>query len=59
MIDSGAAAVRFAPVEVRMIGGETASVTGIAPGTQIVALGAHLLTDGAAIRIEGATEAAN
>lgn len=59
VIGSGAAAVRFAPVEVRMIGGETASVTGIAPGAQIVALGAHLLTDGASIRIEGATEAAN
>lgn len=59
VIDSGTSAVRFAPVQVKMIGGETASVTGIAPGAQIVALGAHLLTDGAAIRIEGATEAAN
>jgi len=59
VIDSGASSVRFAPVEVRMIGGETASVTGVAPGEHIVALGAHLLTDGAAIRIEGATEAAN
>lgn len=59
VIDSGVAKVRFAPVKVRMIGTETASVTGIAPGAQIVALGAHLLTDGAAIRIEGAAEAAN
>ena len=49
--------VRFVTVEITMIGAEKASVTGIERGQEVVALGAHLLKDGAVIRIEGTVEA--
>lgn len=40
------------PVEVIALGDDTARVTsGLQPGEQIVALGAHLLHDGEAIRV--------
>lgn len=59
VIEPGSSTVRFAAVDIRMIGDETASVTGVERGQRIVALGAHLLKDGTAIRIEGTAEAAN
>lgn len=51
--------VRFAPVEIKRLGEETVVVSGINEGERIVALGAHLLTDGTAIRTTLQTEAAN
>ncbi len=59
VIERGSSTVRFAAVEIKGIGAETANVTGIERGQEVVALGAHLLKDGAAIRIEGAVEAMN
>lgn len=42
--------VSFVPVRVIRLGNEAASVTGLAPGTRIVALGAQLLHQGEAVR---------
>ncbi|MFH1806806.1 MAG: efflux RND transporter periplasmic adaptor subunit [Pseudomonadota bacterium] len=53
------ASVRFAPVEIKRLGEETVVVSGINEGERIVALGAHLLTDGTAIRTTLQTEEAN
>ena len=58
-IERASSTVHFAPVEIKMIGAETANVTGVQRGQEVVALGAHLLMDGAAIRIEGPAEAMN
>lgn len=49
-INNGTSTVNFAPVEIKRIGEETAFVTGIAVGQQVVALGAHLLQDGTIVR---------
>lgn len=49
-INNATSTVNFTPVEIKRIGDETAFVTGIAVGQQIVALGAHLLQDGAMVR---------
>lgn len=58
-VDRTSSTVRFVPVKIKNIGAETASVIGIERGQEIVALGAHLLKDGVAIRIEGTAEAMN
>lgn len=42
--------VHFAPVQIKRVGAENASVTGVGRGTEVVALGAHLLNDGATVR---------
>ncbi|PPJ49160.1 efflux RND transporter periplasmic adaptor subunit [Rhizobium sp. KAs_5_22] len=49
-IDNATSTVNFTPVEIKRIGDETAFVKGITIGQQIVALGAHLLQDGAIVR---------
>ncbi|ASV88158.1 efflux transporter, RND family, MFP subunit (plasmid) [Ochrobactrum quorumnocens] len=51
--------VKFTPVKVRQIGEETAFVTGIGTGEQVVALGAHLLDDGVTVRIASQQEVKN
>lgn len=51
--------VKFTPVKVRQIGEETAFITGIGTGEQVVALGAHLLNDGATVRIASSQEVKN
>lgn len=50
VLDQGATAVRFAPVRIKRLGEETAVVSGIEVGQTVVALGAHLVTDGATVR---------
>ncbi|MBA8904189.1 efflux RND transporter periplasmic adaptor subunit [Phyllobacterium sp. P30BS-XVII] len=55
-IDGATSTVKFTPVDVRRIGEETAFVTGIGIGEKIVALGAHLLENGAAVRIASQQE---
>ncbi len=50
VFDRGSSTVRFAPVQIKQLGGETAIVTGIELGQEVVALGAHLLKDGVAVR---------
>lgn len=49
-INNATSTVNFAPVEIKRIGDETAFVTGIAVGQQVVALGAHLLQGGVLVR---------
>ncbi len=56
VVDSGTSTVKFTPVEIKQIGEETAFVTGIGIGEQVVALGAHLLENGAAVRIASRQE---
>jgi RND family efflux transporter MFP subunit len=51
VVNGTTSTVKFTPVKVQKIGEETAFVTGIGTGEQVVALGAHLLADGAAVRI--------
>ncbi|MCH2277027.1 efflux RND transporter periplasmic adaptor subunit [Thalassospira sp.] len=58
-ITQDSASVQFVPVQIRKLGEETAIVTGINEGQEIVALGAHLLADGTAIRTTLQAEAAN
>lgn len=50
VINEATSTVNFTPVEIKRIGEETAFVTGIGIGEQVVALGAHLLENGAAVR---------
>lgn len=50
VLDRNSSTVRFTPVMIKRLSGETAAVTGIELGTEVVALGAHLLKDGAPIR---------
>lgn len=59
VVDQSSATVHFAPVEVKRLGEETAFVTGIESGEQVVALGAHLLKDGAPVRTELKAEVSN
>lgn len=42
--------VKFTPINVHRIGDETATVSGIQAGQQVVALGAHLLSEGMLVR---------
>lgn len=56
-IVSGATSkVAFTPVEIKRIGEETAFVTGISAGQQVVALGAHLLENGVTVRTSAQDE---
>jgi RND family efflux transporter MFP subunit len=59
VVESTTSTVKFTPVKVRQIGEETAFVTGIVTGEQVVALGAHLLNDGANVRIASQQEVKN
>jgi RND family efflux transporter MFP subunit len=50
VIDRTSSSVKFTPIAVKRIGEETAFVTGVKVGQQVVALGAHLLEDGETVR---------
>lgn len=56
VVNGAASTVKFTPVKVQQIGEEAAFVTGIGIGEQVVALGAHLLDDGATVRIASQPE---
>ena len=56
-IDWGSSTVRFVPVQIKRLGEETAVVSGIELGQPVVALGAHLLREGAPIRTSFQAEA--
>ncbi|MFA1625689.1 efflux RND transporter periplasmic adaptor subunit [Rhizobium mongolense] len=56
VVNNATSTVKFTPVEIKRIGEETAFVTGIGIGEQVVALGAHLLENGAAVRIASQQE---
>ena len=51
VFDSGTSTVRFRPVTLVRITGETAVISGLSSGDPIVSLGAHLLQEGARVRI--------
>ncbi len=55
-INGATSTVKFTPVVVKRISEETAFITGIGIGEKIVALGAHLLENGAAVRIASQQE---
>ena len=59
IFDHRAANVRFAPVRIKRLGEETAVVSGIEVGQPVVALGAHLLKEGASVRTAAQDEASN
>jgi RND family efflux transporter MFP subunit len=59
IVDHASTTVRFTPVQVRRLGDETAVVSGIAVGQPVVALGAHLLKEGAIVRTAAQAEASN
>lgn len=58
-LDRDSSTVRFVPIQIRRLNGESAVVKGVEPGQQIVAIGAHLLEDGARVRTNLQAEAAN
>lgn len=59
IFDQASSSVRFTPVQVKRVGEETAVVSGIEVGQPVVALGSHLLKEGASVRTTAQTEAAN
>lgn len=59
VFDRSTSTVRFASIQIKQLGTETAIVTGIGLGQEIVALGAHLLKEGVAVRIALQTETPN
>jgi RND family efflux transporter MFP subunit len=50
VFDSGTSTVRFRPVTLVRMTGETAVVSGLSSGEPVVSLGAHLLREGARVR---------
>ena len=50
VLDSATSTVRFRPVKLVRVSGETAVITGLSFGDPIVSLGAHLLQEGARVR---------
>lgn len=50
-VDRSTSSVHFADVRIVRLGQENAILTGVAPGTEVVALGAHLLVDGVQVRV--------
>jgi RND family efflux transporter MFP subunit len=50
MLDRATSTVRFRPVKLIRLSGETAVVSGLSSGDPIVSLGAHLLQEGALVR---------
>lgn len=58
VVDRASSSVRFVPVEIERLGGEEATITGVALGAEVVALGAHLLKDGASVRTAARNEGA-
>lgn len=59
LFDEESSRVRFNRVQVKRLGEETAVISGLDVGQQVVALGAHLLKEGASVRTAAQTEAAN
>ncbi len=59
ILDQATTTVRFNPVQIKRLGEEAAVVSGIEVGQPVVALGAHLLKEGARVRTTAQTEAAS
>ena len=58
IVNGTTSTVAFTPIDIKRIGEETAFVTGIDAGQQVVALGAHLLQDGVTVRTGAQQEVA-
>ncbi|QHG74964.1 efflux RND transporter periplasmic adaptor subunit [Ensifer adhaerens] len=54
IFDEASSVVKFRQVDVEQIGEENAVVSSVTPGERVIALGAHLLTDGATVRTAAA-----
>jgi RND family efflux transporter MFP subunit len=50
VLDSATSTVRFRPVKLVRVSGDTAVISGLVSGDPVVALGAHLLREGARVR---------
>jgi multidrug efflux pump subunit AcrA (membrane-fusion protein) len=50
VLDSATSTVRFRPVKLLRVSGDTAVISGLVSGDPVVALGAHLLREGARVR---------
>jgi RND family efflux transporter MFP subunit len=50
VLDSATSTVRFRPIKLVRVSGETAVISGLSPGDPIISLGAHLLREGARVR---------
>jgi RND family efflux transporter MFP subunit len=50
VLDSATSTVRFRPVKLVRVSGETAVISGLSSGDPVVSLGAHLLQEGARVR---------
>jgi RND family efflux transporter MFP subunit len=50
ILDSATSTVRFRPIKLVRVTGETAVISGLSSGESIVSLGAHLLQEGARVR---------
>jgi RND family efflux transporter MFP subunit len=50
VLDSATSTVRFRPIKLVRLSGETAVISGLSSGEPIVSLGAHLLREGARVR---------
>jgi RND family efflux transporter MFP subunit len=59
ILDQNATTVRFAPVQIKRLGEETAVISGVEVGQPVVGLGAHLLKEGASVRTTARAEALN
>lgn len=59
LVDSASSKVHFAPIQIKDLGDETAAITGIDLGQEIVALGAHLLQEGAPVQTASQAEVTN
>ncbi|WP_419900249.1 efflux RND transporter periplasmic adaptor subunit [Roseomonas sp. USHLN139] len=53
VLDASGQSVRFRPVQLRRLGAEEAVVDGVVPGERVAALGAQLLREGQAVRVDG------
>ena len=51
VLDNATSTVHFRPVKLLRVSGDTAVISGLVSGDRIVALGAHLLREGAPVRI--------
>jgi multidrug efflux pump subunit AcrA (membrane-fusion protein) len=50
VLDGATSTVRFQPVKLVRVSGETAVISGLKSGEPVVSLGAHLLQEGARVR---------
>ncbi|OCK62617.1 efflux RND transporter periplasmic adaptor subunit [Bradyrhizobium sp. LMTR 3] len=55
VLDSATSTVRFRPVKLVRVSGETAVISGLSSGDPVVSLGAHLLQEGARVRTASET----